>query len=196
VAGAAATQIYTMSSGSACQQTVIRAAPDSTLCWMPGPQILFAGARYCQSTRVELARGAFVMLSEVLVAGRLARGECWRFDRCENTVEIVDQRGELLAAEHTLIEPSRRSPALPGVMGSFAVLGSLWLLGDRFNAEHTAQVISAKGGSISAAVLPGRCGVGVRVLGAGLTAVRQALQRCYDSLAAEGLAPAGPGIPW
>lgn len=196
VAGAAATQIYTMSSGSARQRTVIRAASASTLCWMPGPQILFAGARYSQSTRVELAPGAFVMLSEALVAGRLARGERWRFDQYESTVEIVDQRGALLAAEHALIEPPRRSPALPGVMGDFAVLGSLWLLGSRVDAQRTAELIGAKHGAISAAVLPGRCGVGVRVLGAGLTAVRQALQRCYDSLLAEGLALPGPGSLW
>lgn len=195
VGAAAATQIYTMPSGTARQETLISAAPGSRLWWMPGPQILFAGARYCQSTRVELAPGAFVMLCEALVSGRLARGECWRFERYQSALEIVDPRGELLACEHTLVEPGRRHPAVPGVMGGFAVQGSLWLLGDRVDAERAAEAIGSRDGVLSAAVLPGG-GVVVRALGAGLSAVRLALRRCYEALAAEGLAPPLPGLPW
>jgi urease accessory protein len=189
VAAAAATQIYTMTSGSAQQETVIRLAPGSTLCWMPGPQVLFAGARYCQSTRVELSPGAFLMLYEVLVPGRLARGECWRFGRYASTIEVVDQRGALLAGESICVEPGRRSPAIPGVMGRFTVHGSLWLLSDRIDAERAAKAINTKDGTQSAAILPAGSGIVVRSLSTGLSAAQQSLHRCYTALIAEKLIP-------
>lgn len=196
VAAAAATQIYTMAGGCADQQTLIRAAPGSALCWMPGPQILFAGASFSQSTRVELGAGAFVMLGDALVPGRLAHGERWQFDRYEGLLEIVGERGQLLACERALVEPGRRSPAAPGVMGDFGALGSLWLLGAGVDAEGVAGLVGARGGQLSAAVLPGGCGVLVRALGAGLAATREALQRCYVCLASRRLVPPGPGPSW
>jgi urease accessory protein len=196
VTAAAATQIYTMSSGAAQQQTVIRTAPGASLCWLPGPQVLFAGARYSQSTRVELAPGAFVMLCEVLVPGRLARGECWQFDRYESTLEVVDQRGGFLAGENVVVEPGRRSPAAPGVMGSFAVQASMWLLSDRIDAERAASVISATEGLSSAAVLPACSGIVVRALSSGLSVAHQLLHQAYTTLAAAQLIPMQLRSPW
>lgn len=189
VTAAAATQIYTMPSGAARQQTLIRTAPGSALCWLPGPQVLFAGARYSQSTRVELAPGAFVMLCEVLVPGRLARGERWRFDRYESAVEVVDPHGGFLAGENIVVEPGQRSPAVPGVMGSFAVQASMWLLSDGFDAERAARVISTQGGMMSAAVLPAGSGIVVRALGSGLSAAHRSLHQAYAALTAEQLIP-------
>lgn len=196
VAAAAATQIYTMPNGSARQRLFIKTAPGSALCWVPGPQVLFSGARYHQSTRVELTPGAFVMLREVLVPGRLARGECWHFDRYESSIEIVDQRGEFLAGENILVEPGRRSPAVPGVMASFAVQGSMWLLSDCLDAERAARLISANEGMNSVAVLPAFSGIVVRVLSPGLSAAHQSLHQSYTTLVAKKLIPTGLRLPW
>jgi urease accessory protein len=196
VTAAAATQIHTMSDGSARQQLLISAASGSALCWATGPQILFSGARYHQSTRVELAPSAFVMLCEVLVPGRLARRECWQFERYESTLEIVDQRGVLLAAENFCLEPRRRGPAVPGVMGSFAVQASMWLLSDCIDAERAASVISAKEAMHSAAVLPANSGIVIRTLSPALSAAHQSLRHAYTTLVVEKLIPVGLRPPW
>jgi len=194
VAAAAATQIYSMPQGSAEQRTTIRAAAGASLHWLPGAQLLFAEAEYRQSTHVELAAGAFVMLGELLVPGRLARGERWRFRRYESLIELADDGGRLLAAERIVIEPGRRSPAIPGVMGAFAVMGTLWLLGDQLDAERAARWISAHGGtSVSAAILPAGCGLAVRVLSDGLAAAQAALRHCYTAMASAGLLPRTSG---
>ncbi len=175
ITAAAATQIYTMPSGAAQQQVRICVAPDAELTWHTAPQILFSGATYRQHTQIELASGAYLALSEILVAGRLAHGECWRFDHYSSMLEICDPSGRLLAGERIVLEPGRRSPAVAGVMERFAVLGTLWLLGDTFDAERLARRISTTNTRISAAVLPAGCGLVVRVLGHQLTATQQTL---------------------
>lgn len=189
VVAAAATQIYTMPAGEACQRTAIRCAPGAALRWLPGPQILFAGARYSQATQVTLAPGACVVLAEVLVPGRLARGERWAFARYESLLEVVDQGGALLAAERVVLEPARRSPAAAGVMGDAAVVGTLWLLGG-LDAEACARLICGRGAGASAAVLPGACGVALRALGASLAATQASMRDSLAALAAAGLLPA------
>lgn len=196
VAAAAATQIYTMPHSSAQQRLFIKTAPGSALCWAPGAQVLFSGARYSQSTRVELAPGAFMVLCELLVPGRLARGECWQFDRYESTVEVVDQHGGFLAGENIVVEPGRRSPAVPGVMGSFVVQASMWLLSDCIDVERAARLISAEEGPSSAAVLPACSGIVVRALSTGLSAAQQSLRQVYTMLTAEQLIPTGLRLPW
>ncbi|NJM08962.1 hypothetical protein HC891_26330, partial [Candidatus Gracilibacteria bacterium] len=75
---AAATQIYTMPTGAAEQHIQLRTAPGAQLHWQTAPQILFSGATYRQYTQITLAPGARVLLSEILVAGRLAHGESWQ----------------------------------------------------------------------------------------------------------------------
>lgn len=190
VVAAAATQIYTMPAGEACQRTTIRCAPGASLRWLPGPQILFAGARYSQATHITLAPGARVVLGEILVPGRLARGERWSFARYESLIEVVDQGGALLAAERVAIEPARRSPAVAGVMGGASVVGTLWLLGDGLDAEPCARLICGRRAGASAAVLPGGCGVALRALGDSLAATQASLRDSLAALTTAGLLPA------
>jgi urease accessory protein len=172
---AAASQIYTMPAGAAEQHIAVRAAPASRLYWQTAPQILFSGANYRQHIQITLAPDARVIFSDLMVAGRLAHGECWQFIHYANQIEISDQDGQLLAGERIVIEPGRRSPARNGVMGAYPVLGTLWLLGTAFAADMIARRISAAGGPISAAVLPGNCGIVVRMLGTQLAATQHAL---------------------
>jgi urease accessory protein len=172
---AAATQIYTMPHGQAEQHVQIRTAPNAHLYWQTAPQILFADAHYRQHTCITLAPRSCVVLSEIVVAGRLAHGECWQFRHYTSCIEICSLEGRLLAGERMVIEPQRRRPDRNGVMGAYPVLGTLWMLGDPFDAERIARHVSSTDQSISAAVLPGACGLVVRVLGRHLAATQDRL---------------------
>jgi urease accessory protein len=172
---AAATQIYTMPTGTAEQHSQLRTAPNAQLYWQTAPQILFSGANYRQSMRIALAPGARVLLSDILVAGRLAHGEAWQCAHYSSRTEIYDLDGQLLAGDRIVLEPQRRSPVRCGVMGRYTILGTLWLLGDTFDAEHIARRISTEDRPISAAVLPANCGLVIRLLGWQLTATQQAI---------------------
>lgn len=184
---ASATQIYAMPRGEACQTTHLQLAPGADLDWQPGAQILFADSSYRQQTRVDLAPGARLALAEILVSGRLAHGERWRFADYTSLFEVYDAQGELLAAERISLNPARRHPARPGIMGDHAVLGTLWLLGDQIAGEPIARLLSRMQPQLSAAVLPAGCGVAIRVMACGLAAAQTALAACRQTLAAASL---------
>jgi urease accessory protein len=186
ISSAAATQVYCMSDRDASQEIRLRLGPGSRLLWLPEPLILFAGACFRQDLRAELAPGARLALLDVVVPGRLARGEVFQFTRFESRLEICDQAGECLAAERACIEPGHSDPATAGLFGATPVLGSLYLLGDSLDAEalcaQAAQLCADDGG---AAVLPNGSGVLIRTLGDSASGVRSRLITIWRALATE-----------
>lgn len=184
VTSAAATQVYRMPEGQASQELLLRLGPGSRLDWLPEPLILFGGARFRQTTRVELAPGARLALLDVLAPGRLARGERFAFERYEARLEICAADGRLLAAERALLEPGRHSPAAAGLLDAGPVLGSLFLLGGQPDPERAAAQLHAREcPRLGAAVLPGGCGLLVRLLGDSPSAVRRELLDIRAALA-------------
>jgi urease accessory protein len=182
--GGAATQVLQMVAGEAAQDLTLRAGAGGRLLWLPEPLILFGGAAYRQRTRVELGPGALVVLLDVLVPGRLARGERFRFRRYEARVEICDAAGRLLAAERALVAPAEHDPTAPGLFGALPVLGSLYLLGHGIDARALAEELQAAlGAQGGAGSLPGGAGVLARVAGEAPSAVRGALLRAWDHVA-------------
>jgi urease accessory protein len=176
IVGAAATQVYRMPAGEATQTLDIRLEANSRLIWTPEPLILFAGARFHQSTRITLAPGASLTLLDIFTPGRLARGECFQFDRYTSKLDMRDQDGKLLAAEQIRLEPHRHNALKSGFFGSTPVLGSLFFLGDNVDAEGISRTIAAyREPHLAAAILPGACGVLVRMLGATPSEVRRRL---------------------
>lgn len=176
IVGGAATQVLQMVTGEASQTLTLRAAAGARLLWLPEPLILFGGAAYSQQTRVELAPGALVVLLDVLTPGRLARGERFRFRRYETRVAIHDAGGRLLAAERASLEPARHTMAAPGLFGQLPVLGSLFLLGDRLDADGLAATLQGDlGASGGAGALPGGAGVVARLMGDSPSVVRATL---------------------
>ncbi|HMP41491.1 MAG TPA: urease accessory protein UreD, partial [Roseiflexaceae bacterium] len=96
ISGAAATQVYRMPAGDAQQQIHIRMAAGSRLRWLPGPLILGSGARFTQQIRIELADSARLAFLDVLVPGRLAHGELYRFAAYRHRLTVHDPHGRLL----------------------------------------------------------------------------------------------------
>jgi urease accessory protein len=74
---------------------VLGAAADARLEWLPQETILFDGARLRRETTIDAAPGARVLAGEILVLGRVARGErltrglvreCWTVHRAGRPV--------------------------------------------------------------------------------------------------------------
>jgi urease accessory protein len=173
---AAATQVYQMQSGDAQHRLDLRLAAGSRLAWLAQPLILFGGARFSHSTRVTLAPGARLDLVDVLVPGRLARGERYEFQRYAARLELYDAAERCLIAERILIEPRRSTPARPGVLGATPVVGSLYLLGDTIDAERCAAALHRdRDESIGVTTLPNDAGLLVRALGATASQVHNQL---------------------
>jgi urease accessory protein len=178
---AAATQVYRMPHGEATQAIQLQLGAGSRFEWLPEPTILFGGARFSQTTSVTLGPGARLALLDVLVPGRLARGEVYQFERYAARLEAYNSAGRLLLAERALLEPRRHNLAAPGLFGATPVLGSLYILGDGVDAERgCAQIAQGSCWSerkidLATAVLPNGCGMLVRALGTTASQVHAAL---------------------
>ncbi|MEZ4863774.1 MAG: urease accessory protein UreD [Caldilineaceae bacterium] len=105
-----ATRVYRHRPGhaDATQSTHLCVAAGGLLEYLPDPLIPYAGARYHQRTRIELADDAGLFYWEVLTPGREARQECFAYDLVTLQCDIMAQ-GRPLAVERVRLEPTQRA---------------------------------------------------------------------------------------
>jgi urease accessory protein len=124
-----ATKVYRMPEGCAEQNILINVERGAIFEFVPDAAILFADADMRQFIEVTLHPGALVLIHEIVMPGRLARGEHLRFRHYTNRLTVRDDVGLLLydAAE---IEPARDNLNTVGRLENYACWGSAYLLGD------------------------------------------------------------------
>lgn len=184
---AAATQVYRHpphnQQAPATQTLTLQLDRNSRLIWQPEPLILFAGARFSQATQIVLAQGAQLVLLEVIVPGRLARGEVLQFDRFATRLEVSDTQRRCLVAERAVLEPQRHALMRPGVLDITPVWGSLYVLGDQLDSERACSIIQQMDQpQLAATILPYECGLLVRALGTTPQQVRLRLLQAWQAL--------------
>lgn len=124
-----ATKIYRMPDGCAEQTTTINVRRGAFLEYVPDAAILFAGADYHQRADVRLEPGALALVCDIVMPGRLARGERWQFRRFVNRTRVSDERG-LIWFEASTLEPAQVDYAALGRLEGYACWGSAALVGD------------------------------------------------------------------
>ncbi len=125
----AATKVYRMPQGCAEQITRIEVERGAVFEFVPDAAILFADADFRQQIEVRLHPGALLFLHEIVMPGRLARGERLQFRRYANRIVTRDDAG-LLLYDAAQIEPARSDLDAPGVLEGGSCWGSVYLLGD------------------------------------------------------------------
>jgi urease accessory protein len=175
VVGAAATMVHPRLAYGATQQIRLRAGAASQFCWWPGALILNAGAQITQQVTLDLAADADLEWLDVVVPGRLARGERDAFVSFESQLTLT-VAGRRRALDRLVLQPGQRSPARRGVLGATPVLGTLLLVGPRRHAATIAPLLPDATVSIGCTDLPGGGGVLVRCAGASLSRVLGALE--------------------
>lgn len=184
-----ATKLYRMESGGAVQDLAFRLHDGAFVEHVPDPLIPQAGARFRQRIAVELGHGATFLATEVVAPGRRARGERFAYRSLLLSTE-VRRAGRELCADTLLLEPQRRSPALPGLLGRHDYLASLLVVAPEHDAERLSarldRALQARSDVLGAAgALPGGSGALVRVLAEGALAVRRALAAAWGVTRAE-----------
>jgi urease accessory protein len=91
-----ATRIYRTAAEPAEQRVSLRLAAGAAAEWVPDHTIPSAGAALRQSLEVEVGEGARLVAIDAFAAGRVARGEAWRFARLDSTVTVRDAAGLVL----------------------------------------------------------------------------------------------------
>jgi urease accessory protein len=88
-----ATKIYRACGDAAVQHVDVRLDPGAILEWVPDHAIPFEGAAFRQRLDVSMGAGARLILVDAFAAGRVARGEAWRFKLLDSALRINDQHG-------------------------------------------------------------------------------------------------------
>jgi urease accessory protein len=104
-----ATRVYRASGAPAVQEVRLRLGAGAALEWVPDHTIPFPGSALRQSIDVELGARARLVLVDAFAAGRVARGEVWRFALLESALRIRDAEGWLLIDRFVLTGDARWS---------------------------------------------------------------------------------------
>jgi len=177
------TKVQTMTCNYAAADTALRVESGGHLDYVPEPTILHADARYLQDLAVDLAPGATAVVADVVVPGRLARGERFEFERYLSRVRATGPDGRLFE-DATHLTPAESDPTAPGVLGEYTVYGTAFVLApdrdaaDMSDALHA--VVTDGPARAGATALPNGAGVAVRALGDRAETVQSTLHAAWD----------------
>jgi urease accessory protein len=93
-----------------------------------------AGARYRQTTRIEVARDGELLFIEMLTPGRVASGEVFAFDELEWETDIC-QEGERVARERYRLSPGTASVQALSAFFSQAYQVTCFVMSERLGPE-------------------------------------------------------------
>ncbi len=139
----AATKVYRMPDRPATQTVTINVGVNAVLEYVPDPTILFEDADFRQTITITLQPGAVLILHDIVMPGRLARGEVMRFRRYANRLTVRDAAG-LLLYEPVNFEPLPGDEHRLGLLDGFACWGSWYLLGDLVRIGVSAEAFCSE----------------------------------------------------
>jgi len=148
-----ATKVYRSDGPVAVQDVRIVVAPGAVLEWVPDHTIPFTGSAYRQRLCARVGMGATLIVVDAFAAGRVARGECWRFRHLESALSITDDEGWLLHDRFVLSGEDRWGGV--GFTEGAAYFATIAVVAPASADELTSAVVTATGGVAAA-----RTGVG------------------------------------
>ena len=200
VCGQAAEKVY-RSTGADTGLTVdLAIADDAAIEWLPQGTILFDGARLNRTTTVDLGDRGRLLAGELLVFGRIGRGEVMRRGRLDDHWRIG------VAGRPIWADALRLDGDVVGVLDHPAALGGARALATVLYAAPTAaDLLEGARGTLAITAGPGVRAAAtafaglllVRLLGADVAAVRAGFGRLWAWLRAAALGrPARLPVLW
>jgi urease accessory protein len=182
----AATNLYRAERNFATQLVDLRAGRGAVLEYLPDPVVPFRGSRFFQRTRVTADPDSTVILAELLLPGRVARGEIHAYDLYWAETEARRPDGTLLFTDTLRLRPTEGDgPRSLGLLGGSDVIATLYVVTQRTPAAELVELLrqALAGGDVLAGVseLPNGCGASARLLGPTSKAVRAALTSAWNA---------------
>ncbi len=128
VTSTGATRVYRSRSEDrvATQRATVVVGEGGYFEYLPDQLIPFTGARFEQSTRVELGAGASLIWWDIIAPGRDASGEFFRYESLASSFELF-AAGEPVATERWSILPHERPVDSPARLGPFRYFASCYV---------------------------------------------------------------------
>jgi len=165
-----ATKVQSMKASYAHLDATLVVDSGAYLEYLPGPTILNETARCLQTTTIELATDATVIVGDVFVPNGLSDHEPFSFDHYHSRLEATVEES-LVCADAVDLRPGERDPRDPATVGEYGVVGTLYVLAPSADTldeladsihELLADDSSVHGGT---SLLKDDAGLTVRILG-------------------------------
>ncbi|OLT51897.1 urease accessory protein [Corynebacterium sp. CNJ-954] len=188
----AGTPVHRMDAGMASQWVSLHVADGAVCEYLPGQTILFAGSRLLQTTDVDVAPGGTVLAAEVMLTGRLARGEVNGFDTLAQRFRVTRNGRPLLSDTLCVTGATANSEMLLSrwpVWGTVLIVPSAGSAGTSVKKLLVSvrellveQCAGTDAGDLTAAAstMVGDAGLTVRVAGEDPVAVRAVVDAVHD----------------
>ena len=157
-----ATRVFTMADGEGVSEQRFSVARGGWLEFIPEPLVPHCGSRYRQQTEVSVEPDGELIFADVLMPGRIARGESWSWARLslELTVRVG---GELILHERfSQSGPELRALAELAGMAESASFANLVLVSPRLDEDRTwhaaVRALHGSGSWLGLSPLRGNCG--------------------------------------
>lgn len=165
-----ATRIYRMNKNYATQVININVDRDCYMEYIPDQIIPYRDSRFYQKVNLHVHNEGTLVYSEIIVPGRVARGEVFQYDICYMKTIARNQHGNIRFIDNIMLEPKKNNLKAIGILGDHEVIGSIYILTKAeyvniINKEINAVLkhfINLVGGT---SILPYDSGVIVRLLG-------------------------------
>ena len=174
LADQAATKVHTMPmvGTRATLSYRVEVGDRATLEFLPEPLILFTDAELIQTTDITLHDRAALCWGEIILPGRLASGEAYRFRQCQSRVQIKSQSGSRWFIDAMRLMGKSNRFAESALFASGKVLGTLLLVLPEEDAtmrrlaelSGIVDALSSDTLEIASSVLPKERGLLVRSL--------------------------------
>ncbi len=125
----AATKVYKMPDECATQHIHIEVGEGAILEFLPDALILFKDADFHQYVGITLHSGAVCLLQDIVMGGRIARGEVLQFRRFLNHICVKDPQG-LVMVDNADFSPMVNDIDQAGLLNGFPCWASWYMLGD------------------------------------------------------------------
>jgi|APHM01.1.fsa_nt_gi Urease accessory protein UreH len=178
------TKVYGMEKNLASSSTEIFVNNGGYLEFMPDPTILYKKSRFFKNLKVTLERGSTLLLSDIVVPGRLARDEFFEFDKYHSKVNITYGNNKIFANNYVLnsesIEPDR-----DGLMKDFRVIGTMNIISDKFDSDKLNSKVYNNVNQLNeitaaSSVLPYNTGIVLKILGDTAQSVQDAINHAWN----------------
>jgi urease accessory protein len=123
-----ATRVYRSRSRDqvAKQRAAVTLGEDAYFEYLPDQLIPFAGSRFEQSTRIDLARGASIIWWDMVAPGRDASGELFGYESLTSAFQVCAGE-DLVAIERWSIAPRSRRPDSIARLGPYRYFASCYV---------------------------------------------------------------------
>ncbi len=190
LADQSATKVHSMPPRKQTQATIdyaVEVESNATLEFLPEPLILFADAELIQTTDITLHATAGLSWGEIILPGRLARGEVYEFRQYLSRLRIKSPTGNLWFAETMRLLGKENRFVTSDLFASKPVLGTLILVLPRaiatsqtlstLSAEIDVLASNCKSVDLASTVLPGESGLFIRAM----SETTRELQACFKA---------------